>query len=152
RFISLRNWFSVLDSRFYPRRRAIMTVDDDQEVTRGPSKVEGLKVRSEGLGGFVLEEMADLSKANISEDAYQILKFHGSYQQDDRDERRGRKKQGLARLWQFMVRTKSPGGRLPAEQYLLADELASTYANNTLRITTRQDFQFHGVGKANMKP
>src|SRR5262245_16060324 len=129
-----------------------MTVDDDQEVTRGPSKVEGLKVRSEGLGGFVLEEMADLSKANISEDAYQILKFHGSYQQDDRDERRARKKQGLDRLWQFMVRTKFPGGRLTAEQYLLADELASTYANDTIRITTRQDFQFHGVGKANMKP
>ena len=51
-----------------------------------------------------------------------------------------------------MVRTKFPGGRLTAEQYLLADELASTYRNNTIRITTRQDFQFHGVGKANMKP
>ena len=89
---------------------------------------------------------------NITEGAYQLLKFHGSYQQDDRDTRRERKKQGLDRAWQFMVRTKFPGGRLTAEQYLLADDLASTYCNNTIRITTRQDFQFHGVGKANMKP
>jgi sulfite reductase beta subunit-like hemoprotein len=129
-----------------------MTVETEQEVTRGPSKVEGLKAISEGLGGFLLEELADLTSDKISEEAYQLLKFHGSYQQDDRDERRERKKQGLDRAWQFMVRTKFPGGRLTAEQYLLADELASTYANNTLRITTRQDFQFHGVGKSNMKP
>ena len=129
-----------------------MSADAEEEVGRGPSKVEGLKVISEGLGGFLLEELADLSTANISEGAYQLLKFHGSYQQDDRDSRRERKKQGLDRAWQFMVRTKFPGGRLTAEQYLLADDLASTYCNNTIRITARQDFQFHGVGKANMKP
>jgi sulfite reductase (ferredoxin) len=129
-----------------------MSADTDEEVTRGPSKVEGLKEISEGLGGFMLEEMADLSTDRISEGAYQLLKFHGSYQQDDRDLRKERKKQGLDRAWQFMVRTKFPGGRLTGEQYLLADELASTYCNNTLRITTRQDFQFHGIGKANMKP
>jgi sulfite reductase beta subunit-like hemoprotein len=131
-----------------------MSADSDieEQVSRGPSKVEGLKEMSEGLGGFLLEELADLSTDHISEGAYQLLKFHGSYQQDDRDTRRERKKQGLDRAWQFMVRTKFPGGRLTAEQYLLADELASTYCNNTLRITTRQDFQFHGVGKANMKP
>ncbi len=129
-----------------------MAVEVDKEVKRGPSKVEGLKIASNGLGDFVLEEMADLSTDHISEDAYQILKFHGSYQQDDRDTRRERKQQGLDRAWQFMVRTKFPGGRLTAEQYLLADELASTYANDTLRITTRQDFQFHGVGKDKMKP
>jgi sulfite reductase (ferredoxin) len=129
-----------------------MSAEIDEEVVRGPSKVEGLKEISEGLGGFLLEELADLSSDHISEGAYQLLKFHGSYQQDDRDVRRERKKQGLDRAWQFMVRTKFPGGRLTAEQYLLADELSSTYCNNTLRITTRQDFQFHGVGKANMKP
>jgi sulfite reductase (ferredoxin) len=129
-----------------------MSVDTETEVTRAPTKVEHLKEISEGLGGFLLDELADLTSDRISEDAYQLLKFHGSYQQDDRDERRERKKQGLGRAWSFMVRTKFPGGRLTAEQYLLADELASAYANNTLRITTRQDFQFHGVGKANMKP
>jgi sulfite reductase (ferredoxin) len=117
-----------------------MSVDTETEVTRAPTKVEHLKEISEGLGGFLLDELADLATDRISEEAYQLLKFHGSYQQDDRDERRERKKQGLDRAWSFMVRTKFPGGRLTAEQYLLADELASAYANNTLRITTRQDF------------
>src|ERR671917_801278 len=101
-----------------------------------PSKVEGLKLESDGLEGNLEQEFAD-GKPNISEDAYQLLKFHGSYQQDDRDVRRERKKQGLDRAWSFMVRTKFPGGRLTAEQYLLADTLASTLANNTIRITTR---------------
>ncbi|KPV48190.1 hypothetical protein SE17_39405, partial [Kouleothrix aurantiaca] len=129
-----------------------MSVDTANETGKPLAHVEELKAISDGLGGFLLDELADLSSDRISEDAYQLLKFHGSYQQDDRDERRERKKQGLDRAWSFMVRTKFPGGRLTAEQYLLADELASTYANNTLRITTRQDFQFHGVGKSNMKP
>ena len=113
--------------------------------------VEQLKIEN-GLGGILFEEMSDLAVANVTEDAYQLLKFHGSYQQDDRDVRQARKKEGLGRAWSFMVRTKFPGGRLTAEQYLLSDELATKYANGTLRITTRQDFQFHGVGKANMKP
>ncbi len=116
-----------------------------------PSKVEQLKLESNGLAGQIWEELADETTDRISEDSYQLLKFHGSYQQDDRDLRRERKQQGLDRAWQFMVRTKFPGGRLTAQQYLLADELASTLANNTLRITTRQDFQFHGVGKTNLK-
>src|SRR3954447_1404424 len=117
----------------------------------GPSKVEGLKASSEGLIGDLWEELADETTDRVSEDSYQLLKFHGSYQQDDRDQRRERKKLGLDRDWSFMLRTKFPGGRLTAEQYLLADELASTHANNTLRITTRQDFQFHGVGKFKLK-
>ena len=117
-----------------------------------PSKVEELKAASNGLIGQLFEELADETTDRISEDSYQLLKFHGSYQQDDRDLRKERKKQGLDRAWQFMIRTKFPGGRLTAEQYLVADELASTFANNTLRITTRQDFQYHGVGKSNLKP
>lgn len=116
------------------------------------SKVEHIKAKNDGLGGLLFEEILDATTDHISEEAYQLLKFHGSYQQDDRDLRKERKKQGLDRAWQFMVRTKTPGGRMTAEQYLLADELATTYANNTLRITTRQAFQFHGVGKAHLKP
>ena len=88
-----------------------------------PSKVEGLKQESDGLEGQLVQEFAD-GKPNITENSYQLLKFHGSYQQDDRDVRRERKKQGLDRVWSFMVRTKFPGGRLSAEQYLVADELA----------------------------
>ncbi len=115
------------------------------------SKNEHLKAASNGLEGRLPQEMADLSTERISEDALQIIKFHGSYLQDDRDLRKERKKQGLDRAWSFMVRTKFAGGRLTAEQYLLADELATSHANNTIRITTRQDFQFHGIGKRNMK-
>ncbi len=126
--------------------------DDEIQEGRGPTKVEGLKRANDGLGGILFNEVPDLSSDRISEDAYQLLKFHGSYQQDDRDQRRERKKQGRDRAWQFMVRTKCPGGRMTAEQYLLADELATRYANGTLRITTRQGIQFHGVGKANLKP
>lgn len=115
------------------------------------SKVEHLKAASDGLADGLFEEINDLSTERISEDALQLLKFHGSYMQDDRDKRRERKRAGLDRAWSFMVRTKHAGGRLTAEQYLVADELAAAYGNDTLRITTRQDFQFHGVGKANLK-
>lgn len=121
--------------------------DENPKITH----VEQLKIEN-GLGGLLFDEMADLSSANISEDAYQLLKHHGSYQQDDRDTRLPRKKQGLGREWSFMLRTKFPGGRLTAEQYLVCDRLADSYANGTLRITTRQDFQFHGVLKGDMKP
>jgi sulfite reductase (ferredoxin) len=125
--------------------------DEQSDPAAKVSKVEQIKLVNEGLGGLLFEEVPDLTTDRVSEDAYQLLKFHGSYQQEDRDQRKERKKQGLGRAWQFMVRTKFPGGRLTAEQYLLADELASSFANNTLRITTRQDFQFHGVGKSNLK-
>ncbi len=130
-----------------------MQTDSDMQTDDQPqlSKIEQLKAVSEGLGGLLLEEIRDEERDHISEAAYQLLKFHGSYQQDDRDQRKERKKQGLDRAWQFMVRTKTPGGRMTAAQYLLADELATTYGNNTLRITTRQAFQFHGIGKANLK-
>lgn len=124
-----------------------MSEATDPKITH----VEQLKIEN-GLGGLLLDEMRDLSTDNVSEDAYQLLKHHGSYQQDDRDSRQARKKQGLGRAWSFMLRTKFPGGRLTAEQYLLCDELADSYANGTLRITTRQDFQFHGVLKGSMKP
>ncbi len=127
------------------------SVETLSPVGAAPTKVEELKAASNGLIGSLFDELADETTDKVSEDAYQLLKFHGSYQQDDRDLRKERKKQGLDRAWQFMVRTKFAGGRLTADQYLLADELATTLANNTIRITTRQDFQFHGVGKANLR-
>src|SRR5439155_5371207 len=74
-----------------------------------------------------------------------FLKFHGIYQQDDRDKRK------VAKQYIFMVRTKFPGGTLSAAQYLACDRLASGYGNNTLRITTRQDFQFHGIIKSDLR-
>ena len=82
---------------------------------------------------------------------FQLLKFHGTYEQYDRDTATPRKKKGLEKEYQFMVRLKIPAGRLTAEQYLGVDDLAGRYANGTLRITTRQDFQLHGVIKKNLK-
>lgn len=117
-----------------------------------PSKNEALKAASAGLAGTLFEEIADPHTEKLSEDAAQLIKFHGSYQQDDRDQRAARRADKRDRAWMFMVRTKVPGGRLTAEQYLLADELAGRYGNGTLRITTRQTLQFHGIGKSHLKP
>lgn len=117
-----------------------------------PSHVEEIKLANPGLGGVLIDEVNDPAAPALGEDAQVLLKFHGSYQQDDRDQRQARKKVGQDRAWQFMVRTRAPGGRMSAEQYLLADELAGAHGNGTLRITTRQGLQFHGVGKANLKP
>ncbi|NJK79035.1 MAG: NADPH-dependent assimilatory sulfite reductase hemoprotein subunit [Chloroflexaceae bacterium] len=116
------------------------------------SKVERIKRESQGLMGELAAELHDPNRSHLSDEAIQVLKFHGSYQQDDRDERKVRQHNKRERAWQFMIRTRTAGGRLTAEQYLALDELASTYANDTLRITTRQGIQFHGVEKSSLKP
>src|SRR4051794_22935354 len=115
-----------------------------------PSKVEGIKVASQYLKTILAEEIrADAS--HISEDAATVLKFHGSYQQDDRDRRTQMKREGKEKAYQFMVRVRIVGGKLDARQYLGIDELAQTLGNGTLRITTRQEFQLHGVVKEDLK-
>ena len=115
-----------------------------------PSKFEGLKLASDYLRGSLAADFADPSD-HIAEDAGVLLKFHGSYQQDDRDLRTPRKRQGLDKAYSFMVRVRMPGGKMTAEQYLAADALAREQGNGTLRITTRQEFQLHGVLKHDMK-
>jgi sulfite reductase (ferredoxin) len=109
-----------------------------------PSKVEAIKLASQYLKTFVADELPN-EKSHFSEDAATILKFHGSYQQDDRDLRRQLKKEGKEQAHQFMVRVRVVGGRLGASQYLACDHLAQTLGNGSLRITTRQEFQLHGV-------
>jgi sulfite reductase (NADPH) hemoprotein beta-component len=106
---------------------------------------EGLKETYPLLAGTIAETLADSAAEQFSADDYEFLKFHGIYQQDDRDQRKAGKHYIL------MVRTKFPGGVLSAQQYVLCDQLATQYANNTLRITTRQDFQFHGIVKSNIR-
>jgi sulfite reductase (ferredoxin) len=110
------------------------------------SKVEDLKEKSNYLREPVLSELG-LDTNHFSEDATQILKFHGSYQQDNRDNR----VKGQEKDYQFMLRTRSPGGFIPAELYLTLDRLADTFGNGTLRVTTRQGFQIHGILKRNLK-
>ena len=111
-----------------------------------PSKVETIKIASQYLKTILAEEVVNGS-AHISEDAATVLKFHGSYQQDNRDLRSQMKREGKEKAYQFMVRVRVVGGKLNARQYLGIDELARTVGNGTLRITTRQEFQLHGVVK-----
>src|SRR6266513_2730352 len=109
----------------------------------GRSGVEGIKENSRALRGSLADELARDS-SHFSDADKNLLKFHGSYQQEDRDARKSRRADGLGKHYLFMVRCKIPGGRLTAEQYLALDDLAERYANGTLRITSRQGFQFHG--------
>ncbi|MGZ8900551.1 MAG: NADPH-dependent assimilatory sulfite reductase hemoprotein subunit [Limisphaerales bacterium] len=112
-----------------------------------PSKLshnEVLKEASPTLAGGIGTTLADPAAERFSEDDGQFLKFHGIYQQDDRDKRK------VAKHYMFMVRGRMPGGVINADQYLAFDRLATECANNTLRITTRQGFQFHGVVKSGL--
>lgn len=110
------------------------------------SKVESLKEHSNYLREPVATEIRE-DTTHFSEDGVQILKFHGSYQQDNRDNR----VKGQEKDYQFMLRTRSPGGIIPAQLYLTLDQLSEQYGNGTLRATTRQGFQIHGVLKQNLK-
>ncbi|MFN7227490.1 MAG: sulfite reductase, ferredoxin dependent [Synechococcaceae cyanobacterium] len=113
---------------------------------RGPSRFEQLKAGSGHLREPLATELLN-ELPNFSENAVQILKFHGSYQQDNRDNRR----KGQEKDWSMMLRLRSPGGRIPADLYLALDELADRLGNGTLRATTRQAFQMHGVRKENLR-
>ncbi len=115
------------------------------------SGVERLKESSRHLRGQLAEELA-AGGTQVTEDGYNLLKFHGSYEQHDRDTATARKQRGEEKDFSFMVRVRMPGGRMTAAQYLALDELADRYGNGTLRITTRQGIQFHGVVKGDLKP
>src|SRR5262249_9058907 len=114
------------------------------------SPVEGVKSGSRQLRGTIALELAK-DCDHFGEADKQLLKFHGSYQQEDRDARKSRKKDGVGKHYMFMVRCKIPGGRLTATQYLAVDDLAGKFANSTLRFTTRQGIQFHGILKTDLK-
>jgi len=114
------------------------------------SAVEGIKESSHALRGSIAEQLRQDSDHFVEQDK-QLLKFHGTYQQEDRDARKARRGEGLGKHYMFMVRCKIPGGRVTAEQYLALDKLADAYGNSTLRLTSRQGIQFHGVLKSHLK-
>jgi sulfite reductase (ferredoxin) len=117
-----------------------------ENTNRKVSKLEGIKERSNFLREPVATEIQQ-DTTHFSEEAIQILKFHGSYQQDNRDNRvRGQEKD-----YQMMLRTRNPGGFIPPQLYLTLDKLSNEYGNHTMRITTRQGFQLHGILKKNLK-
>src|SRR5262249_749214 len=112
--------------------------------------VEVVKENSQYLRGTLAEELAKDSD-HFSDADKNLLKFHGSYQQENRDARKARRKDGVGKHYMFMVRCKIPGGKLTAKQYLAVDALAGKYANGTLRFTTRQGIQLHGVLKSHLQ-
>ena len=113
--------------------------------------VETFKARSGGLYSTLPDDLAS-DAPNFCEESVQIMKHHGSYQQDNRDTRKERKKAGLDKDYRMMLRTKFPGGRITAEQYLLCDDFCDKYGQGDLRATSRQCFQFHGVVKNDLRP
>ncbi len=114
---------------------------------RKPSKVEGIKERSHFLREPVASELL-LDTDHFTEEAVQLLKFHGSYQQTNREQRPA---SGQGKAYSMMLRTRSPGGFIPPELYLTLDRLCDEYGNHTIRATTRQGFQLHGILKKNLK-
>lgn len=115
------------------------------------SEVEGIKARSNFLRGSILDSLADGATGSLAADDTQLSKFHGFYQQDDRDVRDERRRALLEPDFQFMIRARLPGGVCSPLQWLALDRIATTWANGTLRLTTRQAFQFHGVLKRDLR-
>jgi sulfite reductase (NADPH) hemoprotein beta-component len=113
--------------------------------------IERVKTESRLLRGTLVESLADPLTGAIREDDTALIKFHGSYQQDDRDQRDERRRQKLEPAYSFMIRTRLPGGVCTPAQWLALDGIATCYGNATLRLTTRQAFQFHGVIKTELK-
>jgi sulfite reductase (NADPH) hemoprotein beta-component len=120
-------------------------------MTDKRSRNEIIKENSRLLRGTIAEGLADVATGAISEDDQQLTKFHGTYLQDERDLRPERAKKMLEKAYSFMIRLRLPGGVATSKQWLALDAIAGTYANHTLRLTTRQTFQFHGVIKSNMR-
>ena len=114
------------------------------------SKAEAVKQQSRQLRGHLARDLADTATPFDGE-GYSLLKFHGIYQGYDRDSATELKQAGESKHYQFMVRVRIPGGRLKAAQYLALDHIADAHANGSLRVTTRQSIQFHGVVKSGLK-
>ncbi len=113
-------------------------------------KNEHLKLESNFLRGNILRDLSDHSTGSITEESGQLTKFHGIYAQDDRDLRNQRRKANQEKAFSFMARVRVPGGVCTPGQWLALDSLADQHANGTLKLTTRQAFQFHGILKADL--
>ena len=116
------------------------------------SAVEKIKQKSDGLRGTLAEGLKDELTGAISEDDQSLVKFHGMYQQDDRDRRDERAEKKLERLYSFMIRLRIPGGLLSPRQWIAIHEVAGQYSTGTIKITTRQTLQLHGLLKSRIKP
>jgi sulfite reductase (ferredoxin) len=128
---------------------ALLPTEPAQQAPKR-SAVEMIKENSRQLRGTLAQELAQ-EIDHFSEQSKQLLKFHGSYQQEDRDARKNRRKDGVGKHYMFMIRCRIPGGKLTADQYLTMDGLADAHGNGTLRFTTRQAIQLHGILKVDLQ-
>ena len=126
-------------------------MENNNKITAPPSPIEIIKENSNYLRGTIIESLNDSLTGSIKEKDQVLSKFHGTYQQQDRDLDDERKHQKLEPLYSFLIRVRVPGGITTPAQWLALDELADKYADKTLKLTTRQAFQFHGVLKRNLK-
>jgi len=116
------------------------------------SAIEKIKVESHALRGTITESLEDEITGAIREDDQAVIKFHGMYQQDDRDRREERAVKKLDRLYTYMIRLRLPGGFLTAEKWIAANNVAGENSTGVIKITTRQTIQLHGLIKAKIKP
>ncbi|KAL8913840.1 MAG: hypothetical protein Q9171_001444 [Xanthocarpia ochracea] len=136
-----------------PKLWQALGVDKVEGLPEEPPPItnEDIKIQSNFLRGTIAEGLADTSTGAISASDQQLTKFHGTYMQDDRDLRDERKAQGLEPAYAFMIRCRLNGGVASPSQWLQMDSISSSYGNETMKLTTRQTFQFHGVVKSKLK-
>src|SRR5258708_40276879 len=116
------------------------------------SPIEKIKKASDGLRGTIEESLQNEITGAISEDDQALLKFHGMYQQDDRDRREERAEKKLERLYSFMIRLRLPGGFLKPEQWIATHHIAGEHSTGVIKITTRQTLQLHGLLNSDLRP
>ncbi|KAK6544634.1 hypothetical protein TWF694_001323 [Orbilia ellipsospora] len=136
-----------------PKLWTALHVDKVEGIPDEPPPItnEDIKIASNFLRGTIAEGLEDLSTMAISAADQQLTKFHGTYMQDDRDLRDERKAQGLEPAYSFMIRCRLPGGIATPSQWLQMDDICEQFGNKTMKLTTRQTFQFHGVIKTNLR-
>jgi sulfite reductase (NADPH) hemoprotein beta-component len=141
-------------SEWEPELWKALGVDNIEGLPEEPPPLtnEDIKIASNYLRGTIAEGLNDESTGAISASDQQLTKFHGTYMQDDRDLRDERKAQGLEPAYSFMIRCRLPGGVATPEQWIKMDEISTNLGNRTMKLTTRQTFQFHGVIKKKLKP
>lgn len=136
-----------------PKLWQVLNVDKVEGLPEEPPPItnEDIKIESNFLRGTIAEGLQDQSTGAIAAADQQLTKFHGTYMQDDRDLRDERKAQGLEPAYSFMIRCRLNGGVATPAQWLQMDLISDSYGNGTMKMTTRQTFQFHGVVKTKLK-
>ena len=129
-----------------------MNAPDDMDDLSGLDPAEAMKLHSNYLRGTILDSIVDPVTGAMPADDSKLIRYHGTYQQDDRDVREERRKQKLEPAYQFMIRVRVPGGVVTSSQWLAMDALTRTFGSGTLRVTSRQTFQIHSILKENLKP